>query len=127
MVDPRYPEVAAVKYLKLGIVICGAVGVAGLMMIRAVLPDDNTYTILVLAAFGLPVVMAAMGLLKPPFRAWQAGVSLAGFAFAAAKLKIWETIRVIADLPMGVKLMMAGAVLGVIVSVITVLKPEASA
>lgn len=125
----RYSEVEPVKYLKLGVVICGALGLAGMVMtgIGAMLEGNSASTIVMLIAFALPVLMAVTGLARPPFLAWQAGVSLACFALAAFKLRIWNILEVIAVVPMGLRLIVAGAGLGVIVSVVAVLKPEANA
>lgn len=115
-----------VKNLKLGVLICGALGVVGLLMsgIGMLIEVDKANTIIMLVAFALPVVLSAMAVARPPFLAWQSGVSLAGFALAAWKLRLWETIKVIGDVPTGMKLMLIGAALGVILSVIAVLKPE---
>lgn len=117
------------KYLKLGVVICGAVGLVGMVMtgIGAMLEGNSASTIVMLIAFGLPVVMAVTGLVRPPFQAWQAAGSLACFALAVIKLRIWHILEVIADVPTGPKLIVAGACLGVIVSVVAVLKPEPTA
>ncbi len=116
------------KILKLGVLICGALGLAGLLMsgIGAMLELNKIYTIVMLVAFGLPVVMGLMGIAKPPFQAWQAGVSLACFALAAYKLTIWESIRFIFkdEVPTDLRLILIGTGLGVLVSVIAVLKPE---
>jgi hypothetical protein len=118
-----------VKNLKLGVLICGALGLAGMLMsgVGAMLEGDKVSAIIMLAAFGLPVVMGVMGLTKPPFQAWQAGVSLASFALASVKVRVWETIKLIGDLPTSLKLMVIGALVGVIVSVIAVIKPESKA
>lgn len=117
------------KFLKLGIVICGVLGLVGMFMVGlgAMLEDKKAGTIVMLIAFGLPVVMAVMGLVKPPLQAWQAGVALACFLLELFMLRIWSMVKVIADEPTGVKLMLAGAALGAIASVIAVLKPEANA
>jgi len=69
-------------------------------------------------------VMSAIALVKPSFEAWQAGVALASFLLAAWKLKIWEAIKGIGDASTGGKLLLVGAGLGVILSVIAVMNPE---
>jgi len=118
-----------VKYLKLGIVICGALGLAGMFMfgIGAMLEGKKAGTIVMLIAFGLPVVMAVLGLVKPPLQAWQAGVALACFVLELFKLKIWEAIEVFGKMPTYWHLMVVGATLGVIASLIAVLRPESTA
>lgn len=117
------------KLLKLGIVICGALGVAGMVMggIGEMLADQKTSTIVLLAAFGLPVVMAVMGSTKPPLQAWQAGVALACFVLAFFKLRVWEVGEEIARMPTFWKMMLAGSGLGAILSLVAVIKPESKA
>jgi hypothetical protein len=119
----------SVKHLKLGVVICGALGIAGLLLfgMGALLEQQPTATILLLVAFALPVVMGAMALLRPPMRSWQAGVSLSGFALAAWKLEIWNLFRSFADQSNGQRLIGVGAALGVIVSIIVIMRPEETA
>jgi hypothetical protein len=115
-----------VKHLKLALLICGALGIAGILLIgvNVLANADRGYTILMFVAFGLPVAMAALAVVRPPMRAWQAGVALAGFSLAAWKLKIWDAIRLFADEPTGQRLMVIGAGLGVILSILVILKPE---
>ena len=114
------------KYLKLGIVICGALGLAGMVMLGVgeMLERGRLSTVVMLIAFAIPVVMAVTGLVRPPLQVWQAGVSLACFALEAFNLRIWDLLEGIGKAPTGVKLMLAGAVLGLIVSAIPVLRPE---
>jgi hypothetical protein len=118
-----------VKNLKLVILICGALGLAGMLMsgISAMLAADKVNTIIMLVAYGLPVLMAVIALGKPPFQAWQAGISLACFGLAAVKLRLWETIKLIADVPTELKLRLVGAGLGVLVAIIALFKPETGA
>jgi hypothetical protein len=115
-----------VKILKLGVVICGVLGVVGLVMadLERMMEADKVTTIVMVAAYALPIVMALMALLKPPFQAWQAGVSLACFALATWKLRVWELIRELSSAPAGFQLMAIGAVVGVVLTVIAVMKPE---
>jgi hypothetical protein len=77
------------------------------------------------AAYAVPIVMAVMALVRPPFQAWQAGVSLACFALATWKLRVWELIKELGSAPAGFQLMAIGAVVGVVLTVIAVMKPEA--
>lgn len=115
-----------VKILKLGVIVCGAIGIIGLVMtgIGLMMEADKLSTIVMLVAYALPVVLGGMALVRPPFQPWQAGVSLAGFALAAWKLRIWEMVKGFGDAPTGFKLMAIAAVLGVILSVVAVMKPE---
>jgi hypothetical protein len=115
-----------VKSLKLGVLMCGALGLAGVVMsdIGAMLETDKVNTVLMFAAFGLPVVMAVMALARPPLQGWQAGVALAGFVLASVKLRIWQMIKLIADVPAELALMLVGAALGAILSVLAAVQPE---
>ena len=114
------------KILKLGVVICGVLGVIGLVMadLERMMEADKVTTIVMVAAYALPIVMALMALLKPPFQAWQAGVSLACFALATWKLRVWELVKELGSAPAGFQLMAIGAVVGVVLTVIAVMKPE---
>ena len=112
------------KILKLALLICGGLGIAGLMMLFELMwENDPRNEIVLLIAYALPVVMAAIALVKPPLQAWQAGVALAGFALAAWKLRIWEAIRLFGVEPNGQRLMVIGAGLGVIVAIVAILRP----
>lgn len=116
------------KLLKLAVLICGGLGIAGFAMlgIPAQLEVDRDGTILLLAAFGLPVLMAMLGFLKPPFRAWQSGVSLACFALTVWKLELWRLAPKLAEVNTEVKLIILGSGLGAITALIAVLKPDDS-
>jgi hypothetical protein len=118
-----------VKNLKIGVLVFGVLGLVGMFMseIGLMLKYDKVNTILMLAAFGVPTVLAAMGLVKPPFQMWQAGVSLAGFVLAVIKIRLWKTLPHIADVPTGLKLVLIATVGGVIVSILALAKPEAKA
>jgi hypothetical protein len=115
-----------VKILKLGVVICGVLGIVGLAMagIERMLEADKISTIVMVAAYALPILMGAIAFVRPPFQAWQAGVSLAGFALAAYKLRIWEVVRAFSEVPTGFKLMTFGAGIGVILTIVAVMRPE---
>jgi hypothetical protein len=126
MIASTHAREEPVKILKLGVVICGVLGVVGLAMtgIDRMMEADKLSTIVMLAAYALPIVMGAIAFVRPPFQAWQAGVSLAGFALAAYKLRIWEVIRAFGEAPTGFKLMTFGAGIGVILTIVAVMKPE---
>lgn len=114
------------KILKLGVVICGVLGIVGLVMadIERMMEADKVTTIVMVAAYAVPIVMAIGALVRPPFQAWQAGVSLACFALATWKLRVWELIKDLGNAPAGFQLMSIGAVVGVVLTVIAVMKPE---
>jgi hypothetical protein len=117
-----------VKNLKLGVLAFGVLGLVSLLMefemLKMGLKHDAGSTIMVLAGFILPVVMGVLGLTKPPFLQWHAGVALAGFALVAVKFRIWQTIKLIGDAPMSFKLSLIACLGGIIVSAIALAKPE---
>lgn len=114
-----------VKLFRLGMLICGALGIVGLLTIGIELMEvQQTNTILLLIAFGLPIVMAAIAFVRPPMQPWQAGVALAGFALAAWKLQVWTLLRLGGDQPLSQWLIVIGTVLGVITSITAIMKPE---
>jgi hypothetical protein len=114
-----------VKNIKFAVLAFGVLGLVGLLMsdILGGLKHDAVNTILVLAGFAAPAAMAGMAL-KGPFQRWQAGVALAGFALVAIKLRVWQTIKFLSLLPMGLKLALVACVVGLIVSAIAVAKPD---
>jgi len=116
-----------VKILKLGVVICGILGIVGMVMsgVDRMMEADKSTTIVMLAAYALPAVLGVVALVRRPFQAWQAGVSLACFALATWKLRVWDMIRDFGSTPTGFQLMAIGAVAGVILTVTAVMKPEA--
>ena len=119
------------KNLKLGVLAFAALGLISLVMefemLKLMLKHDAANTILVLVGFILPLAMGIMGLTKPPFQMWQAGVALAGFALVAIKFRIWSTIKHIGDAPLSGKLTMIAIIGGVIVSALALAKPESKA
>jgi hypothetical protein len=126
MIASTHAREEPVKILKLGVVICGVLGIVGLAMtgIDLMMEADKLSTIVMLAAYALPIVMGAIAFVRPPFHAWQSGVSLAGFALAAYKLRIWEVISAFSEAPNGFKLMTFGAGIGVILTIVAVMMPE---
>jgi hypothetical protein len=122
-----------VKNLKLLILVFGILGLVSLFLplgsglpstFKALMEGDKFTLLLMLAAFGLPTVMGAMGMAKPPFMAWQAALATAGFALGAIKTRIWETLPHIADLPISLVLMSIAAILGLIFAIMALVKPE---
>lgn len=113
------------KQTKFAIIALGALGLIGLFMsgILKGFEHDKANVIMVLAGFGVPVAMGALAL-KAPMERWQAGVALAGFALAAVKLRAWEMVKLIAHLPLGFKFAVLGCLLGVVVSLVALVKPE---
>jgi hypothetical protein len=125
-----------VKNLKVLILVFGILGLVSMFlpmgggmpsMFSLFMEFDKFQLILMLAAFGVPTAVAAMGLAKPPAQAWHGIAALAGFALGAVKTRIWESAPHIMDVPMSMKLMLVAVVGGVIVSIMGVVKPESKA
>ncbi len=123
------------KNLKVLILVFGVIGLVSLFLPMSPLPSmfsmlmevDKFQLGLMLAAFGVPTAVAAMGMAKPPAQSWHGIAALAGFALGAVKTRIWETAPHIMDVPLSMKLMIVAVVGGVIVSIMGVVKPEATA
>ena len=124
------------KNVKVLILVFGIIGLVSLFLPNGPMPSmfsmfmefDKFQLILMLAAFGIPTAVAAMGLAKPPAQAWHGIAALLGFGLAAVKTRIWETLPHVMDMPgMALKLMIVAVVGGVVTSVIGVVKPEARA
>ncbi|MBL0217234.1 MAG: hypothetical protein IPQ07_25575 [Myxococcales bacterium] len=123
------------KNLKVLILVFGVIGLISLFLPMSPLPSmfsmlmeiDKFQLVLMLAAFGIPTAVAAMGLAKPPAQAWHGIAALAGFALGAVKTRIWETAPHVMDVPLSMKLMIVAVIGGVVVSIMGVIKPEAKA
>jgi hypothetical protein len=83
---------------------------------------------LMVLSFGLPAAMGGMAVAKPPMQKWQGGVALAGFALGCVKLRVWEALGHFGELtkmfPM--LLIVIAAIGGVVVSILSLVKGEAS-
>lgn len=79
---------------------------------------------LLVGGFALALVVAILGVAKPPFKAPLAGAALGGFLAAAFAGEIWETLPKIGDMPGALKLLPIATVLGIIVSGLALAKPE---
>jgi hypothetical protein len=116
-----------VKNAKLGILACGAVLLVLLVSdhFLDMLKADATFTLIMLVSFVAPTAMGALAMKKPPLLPWQAAVSLAGFALATVKLRLWDTLPHIADIPgIRFKIIPIAVVLGIVFSVLGLVKRE---
>jgi len=113
-----------VKNLKLVILACGG-ALLGIYISDGLNFSDNAAdTLIFLAAFALPTVMGLMATLKPPAQAWHASIALAGFATAAVRLKVWDQLSGFGELSGKGKAGVVLLLVGVVVSVLAMLKPE---
>ena len=117
------------KNLKLGILACGAVCLVILLTDHFVdsLKADAANTLMVLIAYLAPTAMGGMGMAKPPFLQWQAIVSTAGFGLACVKFRIWDLLPHIADMPAKIAIVLIATVVGLVLSIMAIVKPENAA
>lgn len=114
------------KNLKILILLCGAASLVLLISSGLNFSEAMLDTIIMLAAFGLPTVVALMAIAKPPAQAWHGALALAGFGVAAVRTKIWETLPEIGDATGKGKAVVILIVVGVVVSLLAMVKPESS-
>ena len=119
--------------LKYGVVLSGLVGLiacflslgaAGLSFwaMREHAPA-NTY--MTISAYAVGFVVPAISIVKPPILRWQAIVSVLAFAFVLIKLR--ELLGAfITDGSIGAKLMVVAPGLGLIFSILCLVKPQLS-
>jgi hypothetical protein len=116
-----------VKNLKILILLCGG-ALLGIYISLGLNFDENKVdTLIFLAAYALPIVMGLMGVAKPPFQSWQGAIALAGFGVAAVRGRIWEQLPRFMDADGRDKAGMVVLVVGIVVSVLAMVKPEDSA
>jgi hypothetical protein len=113
-----------VKNLKILILGCGAALLVLLIMNGLDFSENAADSIIMLAAYGLPTAMGLLGVAKPPFQSWHAAMSAAGFGVAAVRTKIWETLPNIADADGKGKAAVILLVVGTVVSLLAIAKPE---
>lgn len=112
------------KNLKLAILLCGG-ALLGIYISEGLNFSENAAdTIIFLAAYGLPTLMGVLALLKPPAQAWHGAIALAGFGVAAVRGKVWDQLSGFGDLSGKGKAGVAVLVLGIVVSVLAMVKPE---
>ena len=121
------------KNSKVFVLLFGIIGLVALFLplgdgmpslFKITMEVDKVQLILMLAAFGLPALMGAMGLAKPPFLPWQAAVSLAGFALAAVKMRIWDMLGQFGSTALSGKLMIVAIIGGLIFSILALVKRD---
>jgi len=121
-----------VKKLKVAILLCGLLGLAelvipfrGASMLRFWFAVEPAQSIVITAAFVLPIFMAAVALARPPIQGWQAGVSLASFLMAAVKFRVWDLLGNLSLAGLHGCLLIGAIVVGAILSLVALIRPEA--
>ncbi|MGN6103938.1 MAG: hypothetical protein ACTHU0_02430 [Kofleriaceae bacterium] len=124
------------RNLKVVVLVFGIVGLISMFlplgdgmpsMFKLFMEFDKVQLLLMLAAFGIPTAVGAIGLAKPPFKQVHAGLAVAGFGLASFKMEIWKAISHIGAAPLSAKLMLIAAAGGLIVSILALVKPEPQA
>jgi len=120
-----------IKYLKIAIAVCGAVGLAGLIipiedisLLKVLLDNDKVQFAVYTAMFALPIAMGVLALVKPPMQSWQAGVALASFVLAATKVEVWTTLSHLASAEPRHLVTAAAVVIGAICAIVALMRPS---
>lgn len=112
------------KNLKLAILACGG-ALLGIYISDGLDFSANAAdTIIFLAAYALPTLMGVLALLKPPAQAWHGSIALSGFGVAAVRGRVWDQLSGFGELSGKGKAGVVLLVLGIVVSVLAMLKPE---
>ena len=115
------------KNWKRVLIVCGVIGIAALLVPvdrRSLLEADRLAASVHIAIFVLPAVMGAIGLLRPPMRAWQSGVALAACVLGLVRFHIWELALRLPSAGGRAALLSAAMVIATVASVATLLRPE---
>jgi len=86
--------------------------------------ENTADTLIFLAAYALPALVAALALVKPPAEAWHGAIALAGFGVAAVRGHIWEALPKIGDQDGKGKAGVILLIVGIVASALAMLKPE---
>jgi len=121
-----------VKNAKLALVGCGVLGLvalivpfAGRSLLADMLEIDPASALVYAAIFALPAAMGALGLARPPLRAWQSGVALAACVLGVVRLQAWDLALHLPAIGLRGVLLLAAIAIGTVASVTTLLRPEA--
>jgi hypothetical protein len=123
-----------VNNLKFGVLACGLIGLISVFLPQITFGDQSIslwgtreaqagQVYLIMAAFLAPLVMGALAAAKPPMQRWQGIVAIAGFALIVVKMRDALPADFMKG-AIGMKLMGLSAIIGLVVSILTVAKPE---
>ena len=80
---------------------------------------------LTVGGYILALLMALIAIVRPPMQQWQGIASIVGFAWVIMKLRE-HFVQHITEDPIGAKLMVISAIIGVVVALFCAAKPEAA-
>ena len=119
------------KIAKLGLVVCGLAGLAGLIVpwsgrpvVSELFAGDPVAAIVDVVAFVLPAVMGAIALARPPMRAWQSGIALAGCVLGVVRFQLWDLALHLRHGGMAGGLVLVALVIGTVAAAMTLMRPE---
>ena len=120
------------KNAKLALVGCGVLGLvalivpfAGRSLLADLLEIDPPSAFACAAIFVLPAAIGAIGLARPPLRAWQSGVALAACVLGVVRLQVWDLALHLPSVGLRGVLLLAAIAIGTVASVATLLRPDA--
>ncbi len=120
------------KNTKLALVGCGVLGLvalivpfAGRSLLADMLEIDPPSALVYAAIFVLPASMGALGLSRPPLRAWQSGIALAACILGVVRLQVWDLALHLPSIGLRGVLLLAAIVIGTVAAVTTLVRPEA--
>jgi hypothetical protein len=120
--------------LKLGVLACGVLGLIGCFLPFVSMGDESMsffamrqvdagQVYMVMVGYVAAAAMGGMAMAKAPMLRWQSIVALVGFAFVAFKFR-GGFMDMLTHGAIGAKLMWVGAVAGLVLSGLTIAKPE---
>lgn len=119
--------------LKFGVVLGGIVGLIACFLplgfhqgsLFAGRADVPVQTYMVLAAYAVGFVVPMIAVVKPPMLRWQALTAASAFLFVLIKLR-GEIFPFVRDGSVGAKLLIVAPALGLLFSILCLLKPQMS-
>ncbi len=109
------------------ILLLGLTGIVSGLLPGGLLEHESFQRVLMLAAFGVPVLAGVLALVKRRAEQWQFVATLACFVLAFVKLRVWNQLASFPDLGHWTQGMIIASVGGVAVSLIGLLKNEPNA
>ncbi|HUS27183.1 MAG TPA: hypothetical protein VMZ53_01705 [Kofleriaceae bacterium] len=129
------------KNLKLGVLVCGVVGLVAVFLPQAELAGRSIslwdahsqptshggglHVYMIIAGYVAGIAMGGLALARPPMQRWQSFIALVGFVFVLAKIRHVLPFDIFKQ-ALGSKLIGAAAYAGAIISALSLAKRERS-